>query len=361
MKIKNLLLIIPFVFLNCKENMLLNFKPSNPDFQYNGRFETLQNGSTALISSAASVEFKVKGDSINLFIQSEITSRNYFVLTINDIYQKRYLLEGNSIQKIALKLKQNETNKIGIYKATEASSGSIIFHGIEAEALIPIENKSYTLEFIGDSITCGALADNSDVNCNEGEYIDQHNAYLAYGPQIAKELNANFILSAVSGIGMYRNWNDDTIDEPIMPQVYKNLYLNTDASKTYNFSIQPDLVSICLGTNDMSDGDGIKERLPFDSTKYIENYINFIKTVYSHYPKTKILLLNSPMVDGEKNNILVSCLNKVIEHFKEKNITLYEFKNLYVNGCNYHPSIQDHKEIADQLIPIFKKILDKPF
>ena len=111
----------------------------------------------------------------------------------------------------------------------------------------------------------------------------------------------------------------------------------------------------------MSDGDGIKERLPFDSTKYIENYINFIKTVYSHYPKTKILLLNSPMVDGEKNNILVSCLNKVIEHFKEKNITLYEFKNLYVNGCNYHPSIQDHKEIADQLIPIFKKILDKPF
>ncbi len=69
--------------------------------------------------------------------------------------------------------------------------------------------------------------------------------------------------------------------------VYENLYLNTDDSKSYSFSVQIDLVSICLGTNDMSDGAAIKEHLPFNSEKYTENYVEFIKVVNNHYPKKK--------------------------------------------------------------------------
>ena len=354
---------LPIVFLlllfSCKEKSQKMYNSTNKLIKYSGRFEKISDTKTALISSASSAEFTVKGDSVTIYVQSENTIRNYFVIAINDEYQKRYKLEGDSIQKITLKTPKKESNKIGIYKATEASSGNIIFHGFDAFDLISTDEKPFLIEFIGDSITCGALADNSDIDCNEGEYIDQHNAYLAYGPRLARTLNADFILSSVSGMGMYRNWNDENIEEPIMPQVYENLYLNTDSSKKYAFKTQPDVVSICLGTNDMSDGDGVKNRLPFNEEKYTENYINFVETIYSHYPNTKVVLLNSPMVSGDKNTTLVSCLKNVKDHFKDKEIKIFEFDELLVNGCNYHPSIQDHKVIATQLLPFFKQVLNQ--
>ena len=360
MNIKSIFLIVFAVFLSCKENkpMQTTFKANNTLFKYTGRYEAMPDSKIALIGSASSIEFNVKGDSIILYLQSQYQPRNYFVLTINDEYQKRYKLQGDTINKITLQLPKSEFNKIGIHKATEAASGTVILHKIETEAIIPLEeNTSVSIEFIGDSITCGALADNSDIDCNEGEYIDQHNAYLAYGPRLARALNAEYVLSSVSGMGMYRNWNDENIEEPIMPQVYNNLYLNTDDSKLYNPSFQPDVVSICLGTNDMSDGDGVKTRLPFNTEKYTNNYIKFVETIYKTNPEVQIVLLNSPMVSAERNDTLVSCLKAVQNQFKDKNIKIFQFNKLYVNGCNYHPSIEDHKVLADQLTPFFEGVI----
>ncbi|GGK22251.1 hypothetical protein GCM10007962_15490 [Yeosuana aromativorans] len=356
----NLSIICFLIIISCKENTLKIYNSTDKLLKYTGRIEQLTDSTTALIGSAASLEFNTKGDSVLLFLRSEVTPRNYVVLTINDEYQERYQIKGDTVNKITLQLPKKEFNKIGIHKATEAASGNIIIHKIEAEKLVPLNGEnSVLIEFIGDSITCGALADNSDIDCNEGEYLDQHNAYLAYGPRLARTINADYMLSSVSGIGMYRNWNDENIEEPIMPQVYNNLYLNTDDSKPYKSNFKPDIVSICLGTNDMSDGDGIKERLPFDTKKYTDNYIKFVEAIFNKNPNVRIALLNSPMVSGDKNDTLVSCLKTVQNHFKDKDIVLFQFDKLFVNGCNNHPSVEDHKVLADQLTPFFKNILSK--
>jgi|GEM_PF-5056819 len=71
-----------------------------------------------------------------MYVQAENMTRNYFVISTNDVYQKRYKLNGNSIRKISLKLPETENNKIGVFKATEASSGAIFFHGFDAFDLI---------------------------------------------------------------------------------------------------------------------------------------------------------------------------------------------------------------------------------
>jgi len=183
---------------------------------------------------------------------------------------------------------------------------------------------------------------------------------MSYGPRVARNFDIDFMLSSVSGIGVYRNWNDENIDEPIMPQVYENLYLNIDSTKPFSFSRQPDIVSICLGTNDLSLGDGVKPRIPFDREKYVSNYITFIKTVYKHYPNTQMVLLNSPMIGGETNELLVSCLKEIQSHFETKNkpIKLFEFSKTYNNGCSTHPSVEEHGEIAEELIPFFKDLLN---
>jgi hypothetical protein len=106
-----------------------------------------------------------------------------------------------------------------------------------------------------------------------------------------------------------------------------------------------------------------KERLPFNEEKYVSNYITFIETVYKHAPAARIVLLNSPMVSGDRNVVLVRCLKKVIEAFQHdtqhKTIALFEFQSMKPNGCGSHPDIAADKIMADQLIPYFKKLLDE--
>ncbi|MEI9946860.1 MAG: SGNH/GDSL hydrolase family protein [Chitinophagaceae bacterium] len=216
------------------------------------------------------------------------------------------------------------------------------------------------IEFIGNSITCGMSNDTKEIPCGTGKWYDQHNAYWAYGPRVARTLNADFLLSAVSGIGMYRNWNSLS---PTMPQVYESAYLDIDSAQRWNFNNYiPDVVSICLGTNDLSNGDGKKERLPFDSSAYIKTYVEFIGTIYRHYPSTQIALLTSPMIAGSSGELLLACLQSVKEKSKalyagKPVIEIFKFKPMVPKGCGSHPDIDDHQVLANELLPFFSKLL----
>jgi Carbohydrate esterase 2 N-terminal/GDSL-like Lipase/Acylhydrolase family len=361
---KSNFLLFMIIFGACMPNQkeMKVFKTSHPNFNYFGRIDRDGQKGIILISPASSVDFAVKGKTVELLLNAGSGSHNYIVLEINGKYEgRRRILPGKEDTRIILNLPEEE-NHIGIYKATEAASGEVVFKGILAEALLPGKTeKRITIEFIGNSITCGALADDSLMPCGQGVYHDQHNAYLAYGPRVARMLNTNYILSSVSGIGIYRNWNDEHLKEPIMPEVYENLYLNLDAGRRYVTSPAPDVVSICLGTNDLSDGDGMNPRLPFDADKFTNNYIQFVEMLFKHYPQTKIALLNSPMVSAEKSAVLSACLEKVKEHFeKEHVIQIFTFTLIQPVGCNYHPGIEDHKLMSEELLPFFKDFLIEP-
>ncbi len=330
-----------------------------------GRVENLNNGSIVLIGSASSVTFEFTNANCEVTLQSiDSDHHNYVVFELDGAYLGRFRIEKGAAQNFPIKTtKKQAIHRVTIYKATEAANGSVLFLGTNANLQKFELKKKKKVEFIGDSITCGYGNDVSPISCGSGEWYDQHNGYMAYGPQLARTLDFDYVLSSVSGYGMYRNWNDEHQEEPIIPDVYENLYLNKDDSKPYDFAFQPDLVSICLGTNDLSDGDGTKARLPFNEEKFVSNYIEFIKTVYKHAPNTRILLLNSPMVSGNRNVTLVSCLKKVIKAFENhkahKPIALFEFQPMSPNGCGTHPDIADDKIMADELTPVFKKLLNE--
>ena len=330
-----------------------------------GRVEILKDGNTVLIGSASSITFEFTDANCEVTLQStDSDHHNYVVFELDGNYLGRFRIEKGSAQNFPIKTtKKQSKHRLTIYKATEAANGSVLFLGTTAHLKKFELKKKKKVEFIGDSITCGFGNDVVLIPCGSGEWYDQHNGYMAYGPQLARTLDFDYVLSSVSGYGMYRNWNDEHQDEPIIPDVYENLYLNKNTSKPYNFTFQPDLVSICLGTNDLSDGDGTKPRLPFNEEKYVSNYIEFIKTVYKHAPNTRIVLLNSPMVSGDRNVTLVNCLKKVIKAFENDKahqlIALFEFQPMTPNGCGTHPDIADDKIMADELLPTFKKLLNE--
>ncbi|AVR44608.1 GDSL family lipase [Christiangramia fulva] len=348
-------LLICIVAVGCSEPdvQFKNFNASGKAIDYKGRVEKLNDSAVALISSAAFAETKVIGDSATLYLSSGNDQHHYVVVELNGQNSKRYKVDGSPI---SIDLGNNDTTLVRIFKANEALTGDVILNKISAQNLIPAEDpKQPLIEFIGNSITCGMGADTRELSCSEGEWYDHHNAYLAYGPRVARALNLDFRLSCVSGMGMYRNWNDE--DQPVMPDVYENLRLNADSTKKADLSRKPDIVSIALGTNDLSFGDGTKERSDFDQQKFVENYTNFTKRIFELFPDTQVALLTSPMVGEKEQQVLLESLKQVKENLKNRPISIFEFDNMQPHGCDSHPDIDDHAKMAQQLIPFFKGLL----
>lgn len=91
------------------------------------------------------------------------------------------------------------------YKATEVHTGAIVIQKITRHNIKALQKRAaHLIEFISNSITCGAAADASEITSGTGKYHDHHNAYYAYGPGVARALGSNFILSSVSGISVLR-------------------------------------------------------------------------------------------------------------------------------------------------------------
>ncbi|UZH54515.1 GDSL family lipase [Salinimicrobium tongyeongense] len=332
------------------------FEPQNENFTYSGRIQPSSEG-IKLIASASSVKADVYGDTVTVFMKSDGTGHHYVAVELNEEYKGRFRITKDSL-KFALP-KKDSANSLAIYKETEASNGLLIFNGLRAQKIGKTsEEKRAKIEFIGDSITCGMGADTSEIDCGEGEWYDQHSAYMAYGPRVARMLNVDFEINCISGMGMYRNWNDE--DQPVMPQVYPYLHLNAEQGPRAEINKEdiPDIVSIALGTNDFSMGDGKKERLPFKEESFKKNYISFIEALIEVYPETKIALISSPMTAEKEGRELIRILKDIRDEFPEKSIEVFEFEKMDAVGCTGHPGVHDHEIMAEKLLPFYRKLLN---
>ncbi len=316
-----------------------------------------------LIGSAAHVGFSFEGRECQLVVSlPKGQDHNYLQYELDGLYQRRVRLNGGVTNvPIASKAASGGKHTVWVYKATEAHTGPIDIERVVGQQVTALSRPAGPLlEFIGNSITCGAAADASEVPCGSGEYHDQHNAYLAYGPRIARALKTNFVLSSVSGIGIYRNWNSAG---PTMPQVYEQTDFLPQSTHRWNVATyKPDVVSIALGTNDMSAGDGKSTRLPFDSVSYVSAYVQFVRLVKARYPKARIALLSSPMLNGKNRTLLQNCLTAVKQktdaaYPADKPVAVYFFRPMQARGCTGHPSVEDHAILAKELTPFFRQLL----
>jgi hypothetical protein len=135
-----------------------------------------------------------------------------------------------------------------------------------------------------------------------------------------------------------------------MPQVFDKVDLRGD-SIAWNFSkYQPDIVTVCLGQND-----GVQ-----DSAAFVNHYLDFINQLRQHYPNATFLLLSSPMADANLRQFLRVSLKAVQQQARlngEQHIGIYIFEKSYNAGCDYHPSLEEHREIANLLTAAIKKLM----
>ncbi|MGB3080785.1 MAG: GDSL-type esterase/lipase family protein [Saprospiraceae bacterium] len=362
-----LLLLTQTILISCssKRKEMTQYGPDSDRIHWYGRIVQDNSGNRVLVSSASGLKFRFGGDKCTIRLKNEVPAGNYnyFSIVLDGIHQQRIAIHADTFIPLEIKsLKSAPFHEVELYKETEALIGRIVINKIEADSLIAYsEDRRKKIEFIGNSITVGMSDDPSLVPCDKGTWFDQHNAYDTYGPRTARALDLEYMISGVSGIGIYRNWNTDG---PTIGSVYDQANMSANSNELqWDFrQFSPDIVTICLGTNDMSAGDGVTPRLPFDSTRFINAYVAFIQKINTHYPDAKVLLLNTPLVSYANTEILNLCLQSVKAKAeasipKLKSVSVFTFTMMEGKGCGGHPDLEQHKRMADELIPVIKKML----
>ena len=337
---------------------LFTFPAGDVSISYQGRALPDTKGAIELISSASFVAFQFEGDSCIIQLRNIATpgDYNYVALEVDGEYVGRLKVSGTAIQNsVITPVKKKAWHTLRIYKATEAANGVVLFQGVTASDLKPLQAKSnLKIEFIGNSITCGMGNDLQLIPCGSDKWYDQHNAYWSYASITARMLGADFMLSSISGAGIYRNWNSNG---PTVPQQYESAYLHIDSLRKWDFTaFIPDIVLVALGTNDLSTGDGKSKRAPFDSATFIREYLSFVGTIYNRYAKATLILLTSPMISDERSEVLFTCLQSVqkeaaIQFPGREELRVFRFNEVPSTGCSGHPTIEEHKMMARQLQP----------
>jgi len=332
------------------KNDLKFFAADNPNIQYTGRIDFANPALPRFWQPGVYITIKFVGTDCQVILNDEIlwgTKHNYLEIVVDGrSVRLRTKMKTDTI--IAAKNLSAGIHTLVICKNTEANIGYLELAGIRCRQLVkPAPKPTRKIEFIGNSITCGTGSDLSVITCGKGLWEDQHNAYLSYGPITARAVNAQYHLSAVSGIGLMHSCCKMNI---IMPTVFDKISMRNDTI-AWDFSrYQPDVVTICLGQNDGKQ----------DSAIFCDNYISFIMQLRDYYPNATIICLSSPMADSSlaafMKRTLASVVNKLHKEGDKKLFTCF-FSKQFHNGCDGHPDQAEHKIIAKELTVSIKKIM----
>ncbi|XXX78158.1 SGNH/GDSL hydrolase family protein [Sorangium sp. So ce134] len=340
---------------------------------YSGRVDFSDPKRPRFSTPGVTIQAKFKGSSVAVTLDDEHKWDMYFnyidVIVDDGPARKIQLLADATEYDVAADLPYGE-HTVTVVKRTEASVGYAELLGFKfgGEIQAPPQKPSRRIEFIGDSISCGSgieAPNNSDRCQEDGWGQPYHNARLAYGPLVARQLGAEAHVTAVSGIGLVRNYSF-MYDARPMPEVYGLLFPELEDSPAWDRTrFVPDAVVIALGTNDFSPGDS--ERPKMDPETYADAYIDFVETLRGYYPEAHIFCVSSPMLgDGWPEPTDMSAtdhkasLTRVEEHFAangDARVHKVFVSKATGKGCGTHPDVAEHEAMAQEIAPAIRSAL----
>ncbi len=243
------------------------------------------------------------------------------------------------------------THDILIWRNTEASpGGTTTFSGLTGfgtggALLAPDTAPARRIEVVGDSLSVGAGV-NGDSTCTGGidAYTDN---FLAYGSVAAREVSADVVTIAYSGIGVYRNYGETTPSATSLTMPKRYPYALPD-TVPWNFALyQPQAVIINLGTNDFGSGD--------PGTPYETAYVSFVQAIRQKYADAYFILID--MYGGTR----LTRLNDVLATLKasgESKADILSLNSVQNNlGCNQHPNVAGQQAMGTTLAAKLRTVM----
>ena len=306
-------------------------------------------GRTAMVGGTLMLDFSISGMEFELNCEGEVyatfNARRiadsgseggvYFTIVVDGIPQPRNYCRITSVGETKVKLAEGLSSgrhTFAIYRQTEHSYGEVGVCALsyDGEMLDRPADKDVCIEFIGDSISCGFgnLGDSTKGNGNP-LWSDGTRAYTYL---TAQALNADWSNVSWSGLGCKYGYSSTTMQEVYPAQRY-----HYDKTAAYDFSVQPDVVILALGTNDNSKGP--------DTASVRAGLVEMLRLVRAKNPDAPIVWIHGMMTTG-----VSSMIEDIVEEFGGEASGYYACRlTRNTAGGGYHPDLVGQQTFADEL------------
>jgi lysophospholipase L1-like esterase len=231
---------------------------------------------------------------------------------------------------------------VRLEKLTESQSGGGRFLGFFTRTgqPLPLQRRARQIEFIGDSHSVGYGNSSATRQCTEAQVHDTTDTQRAFGPLIAKRLDADYRVTAYSGYGIVRNYAGHKPGENL-PFLYDRAIPGESAPAVADSAWRPQVIVINLGTNDFSTplepGEAWADAAALRAD-YRARYTAFVRRLRASQPQARFLLMAAENFRADVEQVAAAT-----------GATLVDSGALELTGCNWHPSLKDHRAMADRV------------
>jgi lysophospholipase L1-like esterase len=384
----------------------------DPAVRLVGRFDRSDPAAPRFDWSVNWIEARFDGTRVAISLEVPDDNRDVlFTVAIDDRPPSRITVSGKregGKRQIAYELASDLApgpHEVRVHRDTEAPAGGVVlFRGIDVAPgkLLPPTQRQRRIEVVGDSITCGYGDMGANATCPYDiavrPFVDDTGApvpnldvrvpltqsqYLAYSAIAGRELDADVTTLCWSGKGVSLNYREESEPDangkrtPLLDakSTMVDLYGRTVAYRQevpegtpqpsdWDFTKEPEpqVVLVNLGTNDFTrDQDapfGVSE--PLDLAKFRAAYLAFVERIRAVRPNAHIFMMTPPMVsdtfpaDNARRD-LRDALRHVVDaraatgDAKVYAMDLVEQGTRYGLGCDYHPNLDVHRLMAEQV------------
>jgi len=224
----------------------------------------------------------------------------------------------------------------------------------EAPPAPQVPHRKY-IEIVGDSVAAGAFI------YPDGDYFQRESGYLAFGPRLARMLNADWSCVASSGEGAVRN-NEEKAPynaKHAADQIERAFYTQIEPRWSSGMD-DPDLVILAYGENDFNDA----EHRPTD-IYFKRQYKNLILKLREFRPDSVIFCVTPANIVTSRQ--AVPGMSGAVDELRAEGDTKVYFIDLneqgqLLDGSDFldgvHPLASGHEKMARFLLEKVRTILE---
>ena len=300
-------------------------------------------GTLMLDFSISGIEFELdcSGDVYATFNARKISNSSaeggvYFTIVVDGEKLARDYCRIASVGETKVKLASDlpaGKHTFAIYRQSEHSFGEVGVCALsyEGEMLKKPADKKLYIEFIGDSISCG-YGNLGSASQGDGAAL-WSDGTQAYTYLTAQALNADWSNVSWSGLGCKYGYSTTT-----MQDVYPAQRYNYDKTTAYDFSNEPDIVVLALGTNDNS--------IQGNATLKREGLVEMLTLVREKNPNAPIVWIYNMMTSGVN-----AMVEEIVAEFGGAEAGYYACKlTQNTSGGGYHPNLAGQQKFANELV-----------
>ena len=255
------------------------------DVRYLGR--TYESAGTQWFNwSASGFSVRFQGSGLKANIASNApnaTNDAYLKVYVDGVEQTDVLLD-QTVQTVVLAegLNPDEIHTVEVRKRNSprsSTAGLLSMEVLDGKKAAPQAAKDKLIEFVGDSLTVGYSAADTDKSETAWSTATEDGT-KTYSKQVADAFGAEYMVTAISGRGVVMN--NGGASGYLLPDIYPELDIYNTPGVAYDFALQPDVIVINLGTNDATNS-------TLDLDAFQAGVYNFIKTVRAKNPNAQII------------------------------------------------------------------------